>query len=292
MSKSRAPSFSKAESAACSRKMSATPVQAKASPKPRRRATWLRIHQSCRASPGAGRNGRWREMPRSELVTVPSFSAQASAGRRMRQASTVSVARIASETIEYSQCRERIAHGVGVGQAGDRIGRHDPDRLDLAAPDRLEQVDRLEAGLRRHARRAPEAADAIDIGRREIHVRGERVGQRADLAAAHRVGLAGDRERAHARPADAAGQQMAVDQRVDLVDAGARLVDALRIERDRLLGAREPVEEGRDVDGRQVAVGGVARLRGGQRGLQAGRVPLDEVARDRAAPLQRPPAGR
>ena len=41
-------------------------------------------------------------MPRSELVTVPSFSPQASAGRRMRQASTVSVARIASETIANS----------------------------------------------------------------------------------------------------------------------------------------------------------------------------------------------
>ena len=67
---------------------------------PSRRATSAMIHQSWRASPGGGRNGRWREMPRSELVTVPFFSPQASAGRRMRQASTVSLARTASDTTE------------------------------------------------------------------------------------------------------------------------------------------------------------------------------------------------
>ena len=38
------------------------------------------IRQSGRASPGTGRNGLWRDMRRSELVTVPSFSPQAAAG--------------------------------------------------------------------------------------------------------------------------------------------------------------------------------------------------------------------
>jgi hypothetical protein len=36
-------------------------------------ATSLTIHQSGRASPGAAKNARWREMRRSELVTVPDF---------------------------------------------------------------------------------------------------------------------------------------------------------------------------------------------------------------------------
>jgi len=63
------------------------------------------MRQSCQASPGGDRKGRCREMTRSELVTVPSFSAQASAGSRMRQASTVSVARTASETIVSGQPR-------------------------------------------------------------------------------------------------------------------------------------------------------------------------------------------
>jgi hypothetical protein len=48
--------------------------------KPMRRATSQRMSQSPRASPGAGRKARWREMRRSELVTVPSFSPQPSAG--------------------------------------------------------------------------------------------------------------------------------------------------------------------------------------------------------------------
>ncbi|WP_246679793.1 hypothetical protein [Mesorhizobium sp. B2-3-5] len=41
-----------------------------------RRATSAMIHQSGLALPGAARNGRWRDMRRSELVTVPSFSPQ------------------------------------------------------------------------------------------------------------------------------------------------------------------------------------------------------------------------
>ena len=39
--------------------------------------------QSARASPGAGMKARWREIWRSELVTVPSFSPHASAGSRI-----------------------------------------------------------------------------------------------------------------------------------------------------------------------------------------------------------------
>jgi hypothetical protein len=68
-----------------------------------RRATSQMIHQSARASPGGGRKARWREMRRSELVTVPSFSPQASAGRRMCAWRTVSVSAMQSDTTTHSQ---------------------------------------------------------------------------------------------------------------------------------------------------------------------------------------------
>src|SRR3979490_993688 len=51
-----------------------------------RRATCVTIHQSGLASPGAGRNARWGEIRRSEFVTVPSWSPQPAAGRRLAAA--------------------------------------------------------------------------------------------------------------------------------------------------------------------------------------------------------------
>jgi hypothetical protein len=54
--------FSNVERAACSRKISARLPKEKASTNPMRRATLVMISQSGRASPGGGRNARWREM--------------------------------------------------------------------------------------------------------------------------------------------------------------------------------------------------------------------------------------
>src|SRR3546814_20410709 len=62
-------------------------------------------HQSGLASPGAGRNARWREITRSELVTVPSFSPQASAGSSRCASCAVSVDATTSETTTNSQRR-------------------------------------------------------------------------------------------------------------------------------------------------------------------------------------------
>jgi hypothetical protein len=135
----------------------------------------------------------------------------------MRQASTVSLARSPRDDREIDIRAPRDCFGVG--QAGDGIGRHDPDRLDLAAPDRLEQLDGLEARPGGDARRAPEAADPIDRRPAEIHVRASVLDSAPTSRPPIALGLAGDRKRPHARPADAAGQQMAVDQRIDLVDA-------------------------------------------------------------------------
>ena len=137
------------------------------------------------------------------------------------------------EEIELAQ---RVARAVGVRQRHGRVRRHDPQRLDAPGRDRLEQRDRLEPLALGHPRRAPEAAHAIDLLGREAHMGREHVGEAADLAPAHGVRLAGERERPHARPADAARGEVAVDDRVDLVGALRRLVHALREAGDGALG--------------------------------------------------------
>ena len=190
------------------------------------------IHQSGLASPGWGRKPRWREMRRSELVTVPSFSPQPVAGEARRRRPSCRC-RGAVGYDDEGAGGQRPVDPVGVGQADGGVGRHDPERLDLSGLDRLEQIDGLQALSARHARRLPEAADAVDGVRGETHMGGELVGEPADLAPAHGVGLAGDRERPHAGPADPAGGEMAVDDGVDLVGAARRLVDALANRRSR-----------------------------------------------------------
>ena len=96
----------------------------------------------------------------------------------------------------------------------------------------------MRPGLVAIARRVPEPAHAVDVLGRERHMRGELVGEAADFAPAHRIGLAGERERSHAGAPDAAGREMAVEDGVDLVGAADGLVDALGIERHHPLGAR------------------------------------------------------
>ena len=121
MSKSRAPSFSNAERDACSRKISAAELKPKAAPKPRRLATSPMIHQSGFASPGAERNARCREMRLSELVTVPDFSPQASAGSSTcAPTSTVSLEMTFSETTNSSSFfrASRAASAFGSDTAG------------------------------------------------------------------------------------------------------------------------------------------------------------------------------
>src|SRR3954468_23908355 len=66
-------------------------------------ATSATIRQSARAWPGAGNSARWREMRRSELVTVPSFSPQARAGSLTWAKARVSLAAEQSETTTKGQ---------------------------------------------------------------------------------------------------------------------------------------------------------------------------------------------
>ncbi len=88
---------------------------------PMRRATSAMCSQSGFASPARDRKARWREMRRSELVTVPSFSPQAAAGSSTcAPASVVSVEVRASETTKRSSflSAARMASARGSVTAG------------------------------------------------------------------------------------------------------------------------------------------------------------------------------
>ena len=247
MSKSRAPSFSKRDSAACSAKICGR----------------RRVGEGVAEAHAVGDLGddppvgprlararagscRWREMRRSELVTVPSFSPQAAAGSRTWAKRAVSVLAVTSETTTNGQAV--IAASTRRRPAWKPTGLVAMIHSALMRPSATawNMSTAFRPGFARDRRRAPEALHAVAMLRiLDLHMRGEHVGEAADLAAAHGVGLAGDRERAHAGLADAAGREMAVDDGVDLVGAGRRLVDALAVDGDRLLGRGEQgVERG------------------------------------------------
>ena len=114
----------------------------------------------------------------------------------------------------------------------------------------------------------------------DLAIAGQQMRQAAGLAAAHRVGLARQRQRPRAGAADLAGREAEVDDRAVLQRADGRLVGAHRPQRHRAAGAREAVgglfdEVGVDAaDGRRALrrprVGDRARL------FPAARVPRDE----------------
>ena len=192
------------------------------------------IHQSGCASPGTGRKLRCREMRRSEFVTVPDFSPHVAAGSSTCAQRVVSVSRTQSETTTSSQRssarRTRSASGMLTTGFVDMIQM----ALIVAALDGVEQVDGLEARpCARCAAHSRSAATRSTWSRGEVHVRRELVREPADLAPAHRVRLARQRERPHAGLADAARREMHVDDRVDLVGAARRLIHALRERRHR-----------------------------------------------------------
>ncbi len=131
---------------------------------------------------------------------------------------------------------------------------HHPERLDATALDGLEHLDGLEPLPRRDARRAPEAADALHVGRRVAHVRGQHVGEPAHFAPAHGVRLTRQRQRPAARPADPGAGQMAIEDGIDLVRPLRRLVHALAVAGDDLVADDEPAHEGRNVVRREAGL--------------------------------------
>ena len=181
---------------------------------------------------------------------------------------------------------------VGVGQAVDRVCRHDPQGLDLPLLDGAEEIDGLQALRLRDGRGVPEVLHQIAVGGiGDLEVGGELVGEAADLAAAHGVGLARHREGAAALAADATGEEVAIEDRIDLVGAGRGLVDALRIDREHLLGHGEEVVEGGDLV--SAHAGGAGDRRdigevgdGFERSVEAGGVFGDEGGVAQAPALQ------
>ena len=93
----------------------------------------------------------------------------------------------------------------------------------------LEEIDRFEARPGGDARAVPEILRQCAVLRIfQLQMRSQRVGHAADFPAAHGVGLPCERERPHSRTSDPAGQQVAVDDAVDLVGSGGGLIHSLR----------------------------------------------------------------
>jgi hypothetical protein len=101
------------------------------------------------------------------------------------------------------------------------------------------------AGTSGHAPQARHFGAVFGVG--QVAVRREQIGQAADLAPAHGIGLAGQREGAAAGLADLAGGQVQVDDRGVVVGAVAGLVEALAVQGQRRRRLAEPARGGDDV---------------------------------------------
>ncbi len=186
--------------------------------------------------------------------------------------------------------------GTAVGDRGDGVGADDPAGLDVAVGHLPEQLDRAPADAVRADRAGRQAPELLG----ELPFRVDEYGPLArqprphvaHFAAAHRVRLAGEGERAAAGAADRAGREMQVDQGVGVPGAVRGLVEAHR-------PAAHPLARLADQPGRRTDVGlgetgeggdGVRRVVGeevGQR-LPAVGVRGDELRVGVAAVVQQP----
>lgn len=76
---------------------------------------------------------RCREIQRSELVTVPSFSLQPSAGNST-SATVQSVSAITLRHDHQGTVGQRLLDLIGIRHRHNRIGRHGPDRFNFTEP--------------------------------------------------------------------------------------------------------------------------------------------------------------
>ena len=120
-----------------------------------------------------------------------------------------------------------LAHEARIGHRDRGVGRHHPEELDPPVCYPPEHIDGFEARASAQRVGVPESGDIGAFGIGKAEVAGEHVGQPADLAPAHGVGLAGDAERAGSDPVDPASGEVEVDDRIALVGAADRLVGAL-----------------------------------------------------------------
>lgn len=148
---------------------------------------------------------------------------------------------------------QRLAHRVAVRERHHRVGTHDPDRFDLAAANGGKQLHGGQPGGLRQPFRPPEAGQPLQIVWHKIHVRRQHRRQPADFAAAHGVGLTGQRKGAAAAAAILPAGQMDVDDGVTFVAAAGGLIDSHGVEGDRPRGGDELAIESRHLIGRQTA---------------------------------------
>ena len=224
MSKSRAPSFSNADSAACSAKISAgdrirkglamshppgdlgddPPVGPGLAGLRQEgalaRDAPLRIgDRAVLLAPGGGRQPDWAW--RDGVGLGQSRRRRRRTGRRVIAASTASASGIESTGLVA------MIHSALMRPSATARNMSTAFRPGLSA---------MAGELQKRCTRS-RCAGVLDV-----HMGGKHVGEAADLAPAHGVGLAGYRERPRAGLADAAGRQMAVDDGVDLVGARGR----------------------------------------------------------------------
>ena len=180
----------------------------------------------------------------------------APAGGRQQQVGVGGCIGIGKALLEHDE--------FGIGQSGTnrrlmrqglcRIGAGDPDRLDLAAGQSLEQVDGRLAGLCRNFRDSPQGRHLGAVLRiRQVSVRRQQIGQPADLATAHGIRLPGQGEGTGTGLADLAASQMQLDQRSIVVRTVRRLVEPLAVKRQRRSPGGKPARRAHDIAGRNTA---------------------------------------
>ena len=231
ISKSRLPSFSNADSAACSRKMSA------AESKLERLAEAQALRDLAHDPPVGLRlagSRQERALTRDAPFRIGDGAGFLAPGLRRQQHMRAGIDGVVGER---RSPRPRTGRASPAPRARRRRRGSDTAGLvpithsALISPRPIASniCDRLEALMRRAIRGAFQNRPTRSMsGGVKLHVRGELIGEPADLAAAHRIGLAGQRERRRAGLADPSGGEVAIDDGVDLVGALRRLVDALR----------------------------------------------------------------
>ena len=215
-------------------------ASAEASPQswPIRRAISKMIHRSSRASPGGSSALRTRWTRRSELVTVPSVSAQAAAaGSTTSAISAVFVRKMSCTTRNSRPARSRRARCVS---ASDWAGFSPMQYTAVRSPRSIASYIAVRFRPRFGGIVTPQAASKARPQLVVLHVLEARqpIRERAHVAAALDVVLAAERVEAAAPPAHVPAQQREVDQRQDVVDRVVVLGDAQGPADHRPLGGR------------------------------------------------------
>ena len=201
------------------------------------------IARSSRAPGGPSIALRTRWTRRSELVTVPSVSAQAAVAGRTTSASSAVLVRKMSWTTRKSRPGEQPDRSLLVGLRLDGVLADAVDRRQVAALHRVEHPGQVPAALRRD-RDAPFGIElrpqlvVLDV----LEAR-QPVGERAHVAAALDVVLATQRVDAAAVATDVPGQQDQVDEGEDVVDRVVVLGDPERPADHRPRRGRERVRQ-------------------------------------------------